>query len=122
MSDVFGKLVDQARELLRSEVRLARHEASRKLVQAGKGMAMLAGALVMGLAVSVMSLVTLMTIFAAIGLPVWLSALFATLVGLAAAGGLAWAGLGRLSADGLLPERTLRQLRRDKAALKEQIR
>ena len=114
--------LDQLRAMLRGEVRLARREAGRKLKEAGIGLAMLAGALVLGLAVVVMALVTLMAILAALGVPVWLSALLATLIGAAGAAALVWLGLKRLDADHLLPQRTLRQLQRDRTAVQEQMR
>lgn len=122
ISDLMGHALEQVRALIRGELRLARREGERKLKQAGLGLALLAGALVVGLAVVVMVLVTLMTILAALGVPVWLSALLATLIGTGAAAGLAWAGLQRLKAEELLPQRTLRQLQKDRQAAKEQIR
>lgn len=122
ISDLMSHALEQVRALVRGELRLARREAERKLKQAGLGLALLVGALVIGLAVVVMVLVTLMTILAALGVPVWLSALLATLIGAGAAAGLAWAGLQRLKADNLLPQRTLRQLQKDRQTVKEQIR
>ena len=122
VADLMRHALDQVRTLVRGELRLAQREAGRKARQAGVGLAMLAGALVVALAVVIMVLVTLMTILAALGLPVWLSALLATLLGAAGAAGLAWLGLQRLKADALLPQRTLRQLQKDRRAVKEQMR
>lgn len=122
IGDLMGHALEQVRALVRGELRLAGREAQRKLKQAAIGIAMLVGALVVGLAVVVMVLVTLMTILAALGVPVWLSALLATLIGAGAAAGLGWLGLQRLKADALLPQRTLRQLQKDRLAVKEQIR
>ena len=122
ISDLMSHALEQVRALVRGELRLARREAERKLKQAGIGLALLVGALVLGLAVVVMVLVTLMAILAALGVPVWLSALLATLIGAGGAAGLAWLGLQRLKADALLPQRTLRQLQKDRLAVKEQIR
>ena len=107
---------------MRDEVALARREMARKLAVAAVGVGLLGLAALTGLAVLVMVLVTLMTILAALGLPVWLSALLATLVGAAGAVALGWAGLRRLQADALLPRRTLRQLAADRRAIREQMR
>ena len=122
IADLMRHALDQVRALVRGELRLVQREAGRKARQAGVGLAMLAGALVLALAVVVMVLVTIMTILAALGAPVWLSALLATLLGTAGAAGLAWLGLQRLRADALLPQRTLRQLQKDRRAVKEQMR
>ncbi len=122
VADLMKVGLEQLRAMLRGEARLARREVERKLKEAGIGLALLVGAVVLALAVVVMVLVTLMTILAALGLWVWLSALLATLIGAAGAAGLAWAGLKRLKADHLLPQRTLRQLQRDRRAVKEQMR
>ena len=122
LADLMKVGLEQLRAMLRGEARLARREVERKLKLAGIGLAMLVGALVLGLAVVVMLLVTVMTILAALGVAVWLSALLATLLGAAGAAGLAWAGLQRLKADQLLPQRTLRQLQRDRQAVQEQMR
>ena len=122
VSDLMRHALDQVRALVRGELRLAQREAARKARQAGVGVAMLVGALVLALAAVVMVLVTIMTILAALGVPVWLSALLATLLGAAGAAGLAWLGLQRLKADELLPQRTLRQLQKDRRAVKEQMR
>ena len=121
VADLMRHALDQVRALVRGELRLARREVERKARQAGVGLAMLAGALVLALAVVVMLLVTIMAILAALGVPVWLSALLATLAGAAGAAGLGWMGLQRLKAEALLPERTLRQLQKDRRAVKEQM-
>lgn len=122
LAALLSDALEQVRALLRSEARLARREAEGKLKRAGLGLALLAGALVLGLAVAVMLLVTLMAILAALGVPAWLSALLATLIGAAAAAGLARLGLQRLRAEALLPQRTLRQLEKDRRTVREQIR
>lgn len=122
IGDLLTTLVDQTRSLVRDEVALAKRELSRKLAVAAAGAGLLGLAALLGLATIIMVLVTLMTILAALGLPVWLSALLATLVGAGAAAGLGYAGIRRLQADSLLPQRTLRQLAADRRAIAEQMR
>ena len=121
IGDLLSTLIDQTKVLVRDEVALARREISRKLVVAGAGVGFLGLAALFALATLIMVLVTLMTILAALGVPVWLSALLATLVGAGAAAGLGVLGLRRLQADRLLPQRTLRQLAADARAIREQM-
>lgn len=122
IGDLLSTLLTQARTLVRDEVALARREITRKLAVAGAGIGLLGLAALLALATLVMVLVTLMTVLAALGLPVWVSALLATLVGAGAAAGLGYMGLRRLQADNLVPRRTLRQLAADARALREQAR
>ena len=118
MSDALGRLST----LVRTELRLAQGEAVAKVKVVGVGLALLGAALVMALASVVMLLVTIMVVLAAIGVPTALAAFLALLVGLAGTAGLVWAGLGRLKADAMRPDRTLRQLQRDRQMVKEQVR
>ena len=120
--ELISNAMSQISALLRTELRLAQGEAMGKVKQAGIGLGMLGGALVLVLASVVMLLVTIMAILAAIGAPVALAALLATLIGLGGAAGLGWLGMQRLRADALKPERTLRQLKQDRLTVKEQTR
>lgn len=120
--DLMSNILGQATKLMRTELRLARGEVTSKVMEAGIGLGLLAGSLVLGLASVVMLLVTVMAILAALGVPVWLAAFLALLLGLGGTAGLAWAGLQRLKADEMLPERTLRQLQRDRQMVKEEVR
>lgn len=122
VSDLISGILGQASKLMRTELRLAQGEATAKIKQAGIGLGFLAGGVALGLASVVMLLVTVMAIFAALGVPVWLAAFLALLLGLGGTAGLAWAGLQRLKADEMRPERTLRQLQRDRQMVKEQVR
>ncbi|WP_176562801.1 phage holin family protein [Paracoccus liaowanqingii] len=117
MSNILG----HASKLMRTELRLARGEVTSKVKEAGIGLGLLAGSVVLGLASVVMLLVTIMAVLAALGVPVWLAAFLALLLGLGGTAGLAWAGFQRLKADEMLPERTLRQLQRDRQMVKEEV-
>lgn len=122
VADLMSGVLSQASKLVRTELRLAQGEATAKVRQAGIGLGLLAGAAVLALASVVMLLVTIMAILAALGIPVWLAAFLALLVGLGGTAGLGWTGIQRLKADAILPERTMRQLQRDRQMVKEQVR
>ena len=121
VSALIGDALQQLSRLLRSEVALARAEVAEKAQRASKGLAMIVcgGLLVMpGVAVL---LIALGTFLIEMGLRPSLSYLLAALVGLAVATLAVLAGIGRLKADTLTPNRTLSQLQRDAAAVKEHI-
>ena len=122
VADLMSAALGQASTLMRTELRLAQGEAAAKARQAAVGLGLLAGALILALASLVMLLVTVMVVLAEIGVPTALAAVLALLLGLGGTAGLVWAGIQRLKADAILPERTLRQLRRDRQMMKEQAR
>ena len=122
VADLMSAALDQASALVRTELRLAQGEAVAKAKQAAVGLGLLAGALILGLASVVMLLVTIMVVLAEIGVPTALAAILALLLGLGGTAGLVWAGLERLKTDAMRPERTMRQLRRDRQMIKEQAR
>ena len=121
IADLVSDALSQVSALLRTELRLAQGEAMAKLKGAGVALGLLGAAVVMALASLVMLLVTIMAVLAAIGVPVALAAFLALLAGLAGAAGLGWAGLQRLKTDTMRPERTLRQLQRDRQLVKEGV-
>ena len=121
VGDLISSVLGQASKLMRTELRLAQGEATAKVKQAGIGLGLLAGAVVLGLASVVMLLVTIMAVLAALGVPTWLAAFLALLAGLGGTAGLAWTGLQRLKVDAIRPERILRQLKRDRQMVKEQV-
>ena len=122
VADLMSAAFDQASTLVRTEIRLAQGEAVAKAKQAAVGLGLLVGALVLALACAVMLLVTIMVVLAEVGVPTALAAILALLLGLGGTAGLAWAGLRRMKADAMRPERTMRQLRRDRQMIKEQAR
>ena len=122
VADLMSAALSQASTLVRTEIRLAQGEAVAKAKQAAVGLGLLAGALVLALACTVMLLVTIMVVLAEVGVPTALAAILALLLGLGGTAGLAWAGLQKVKADAMRPERTMRQLRRDRQMIKEQAR
>ena len=121
VAELVSEALQQFSSLVRSEVGLLRAEVSDKAKQALRGGAMLGIAAV----VAVPSLAILMLALAAflveMGLAASLSCLITAVVGFVIAGVLAKVGLSRLRADLLVPNRTINQLHRDAATMKEHL-
>lgn len=120
--DLIGDLVDQTSTLVRKEVQLARAEMSEKVSQIGAS----AGGIAVGGALLLAALIVLLNAVAAflvtLGLSVWLSSLIVAVVVAIIGYVMLRAGLNRLKAANLTPQRTVTQLSRDAAAAKEQVR
>jgi|GEM_PF-1322510 len=116
-SDLFGNLAN----LLEREIDLLRTEAAEKTSRATwAGLFVLAGSLL-----ALASLLFALGAFAALLVQSGMSAagaalLVAALVGIAAAGAIYY-GISNLRADGLMPKKTMKELRRDTETLKERI-
>ena len=108
--------------LFRSEIQLAKAEVAQKAKTAAMGLGLVAGGAVFAIATLVMVLFTVAALLADAGLSDGVASLIATLLGAAVTGGLVWAGLQRLKGEALMPERIMRQVRRDAAVAKEQTR
>ena len=120
-SELLSDALNQLSTLIRTEIQLARTELTGKAAKAAMGLAMLGGALVLGIAATVL-------VFLAVAewldnvIPEGFSLFISGLIAAAIAGGLAWSGLQRMKADELAPKRTMEQLQRDAAAAKEQVK
>jgi hypothetical protein len=121
-ADLASSVLENASALVRTELRIAKAEMKESATKAARGLALLAGAVALGLATVIMSLVALLAILEAIGMPVWLAAILTTLIAAAGTAGLALLGAKRLRADELVPGRTLAQLNKDRLAAKEQMK
>lgn len=121
LGELVSETLQQFSRLMRTEVALLRAEVSDKGKKAARGGAMLGVAA----AVAIPSLTILMLALAAflieIGLAASLSCLITAVVGFVIAGVLAKVGLNRLRSDLLVPNRTIGQLQRDAATLKEHL-
>ena len=121
VSELISDALGQFSRLVRNEVALARAEMTDKAKQVARGGAML------GLAafVALPALGVLMLALAAglheLGLAWSLSYLITAVVGFVIAGMLAMVGMNRLKAEALVPNRTINQLHRDAATMKEHI-
>lgn len=120
--DLLGDLVNQTSSLLRKEVQLARAEMGEKVSQVGAS----AGSIAIGGALLLAALMILLDAVVAglvsLGLSVWLSSLIVGVVIAIIGYVLLRAGLNRLKAANLTPQRTATQLSRDAAVAKEQVR
>lgn len=121
-AELISDALSQLTALVRNEIQLAKAEVAQKANKAAIGLAMLAAGAALAIATLVMVLFTVAALLSDAGLPAGVSALIATLLGAGVAVGLAWMGIQKLKAEALLPERTMRQLNRDTAAAKEQMR
>jgi uncharacterized membrane protein YqjE len=120
--ELFSDLVDNVTTLFRTEVRLAKAEASEKIDMI-KGAAVLVGIGAFFLLAALIAFTDVLTVWLVLlGIPVAWSGLIVVLV-LAVVGFVTLqAGLGRLKAGKLSPDRTVHQLNRDAAVVKEQVR
>lgn len=119
--EVASDLLANLAALLESEIDLLRAEAGEKTSQAAwAGLFILAGAL-LALAALLFALGALAAFLVQSGMSAAGAALLvAVLVGIAAAGAIYY-GVQRLRADGLMPKRTMRELKRDTETFKEKI-
>ena len=117
---LLSDLANETGTLVSQELSLFKAELQQKLAQAGMG----AGALAAGGIIAFSGWLALLA--AAIlglshALPPWLSALIIGIVVVAIGAGLLFYGKSRLSADALVPKRTLNSLREDQAWIRDQF-
>lgn len=112
-------LLRQLKELVRSEAALAKREIKQNLSRAGGGLAMIGIAAILALVgLHVLAIAATLGLIAA-GLAPWLAALIVGAVLLIVAAILFFAGRGRLDADALKPQRTMRNVQSDFALARE---
>jgi uncharacterized protein YacL len=119
LGELLSDAVDQLSKLIRNEVAIARAELAAKAKQAGVGAGFLVGAALLITPTVVLLLLALASWLIELGLRASLSNLIAAMVGLVLSGLLASLGMARLSPDNLTPERTIKEIDRDVAAVKE---
>jgi hypothetical protein len=122
VSELFSDALHQFTKLIRTEIALARAEIAAKASAAAVGIGFIAGAALITIAALVVLLIALGTWLAELGIPDPLAYLIAAVVGFAVSGGLAWTGMNRLKPENLAPERTMEQLQRDAAVVREQMK
>ena len=121
VSELISDALQQFSRLVRSEVALARAEMTDKAKQVVRGSAMLVAAAAFALPSLFILMMALAALLVETGLPASLSYLITAVVGFIITGALAMVGLGRLRAEALVPNRTINQLHRDAATMKEHI-
>ena len=120
--ELLGDLVGQISGLFRKEVQLARAEIGEKLGQAIGGIAFIAVGGVLLLASLIVLLQAVVHLVIAAGLPPWAANLVVAVVVALVGYLLLRGGIGRLNASSLAPRRTMEQISRDAAIVKEQVR
>jgi TRAP-type C4-dicarboxylate transport system permease small subunit len=108
----------QSAKLVQNEMELAKAELADKTNQFGKGLSFLVAGAVFVIPALVMALLALSAILVADGWSQALSYLVSAIVGGLIAAGLLAIGISRLDAKTLAPRETLRQLDKDKDAMK----
>jgi hypothetical protein len=121
VSELISDGLAQFSRLIRNEVALARAEVAGKAKQVARGGAMLGVAAFVALPALVILMLALAAFLHELGLAWSLSYLITAVVGFVVAGILAMLGMSRLKAEALLPNRTINQLHRDAAAMKEHM-
>jgi hypothetical protein len=121
VSDLFSDAIDQFSRLIRNEVSIARAEIAAKATNAAVGVGFLIGAALLVIPSLVLVMLALAAWLSELGLRDSLANLIAGVVGLLISGLLAFMGKGRLTPDNLKPTRTINELQRDAAALKEHV-
>jgi uncharacterized membrane protein len=121
-SDLLADALNRLTTLVRTEIQLARTEISLKISKAATGIAMVMGSAAFAISGLVLILLAIAAWLDNAGLSRGFSNLIAGIIGALVSAGLAWAGLQRLRADQLAPNRTMEQLQRDAMAAKEQLK
>lgn len=120
--ELFSSAIAQVGRLVRDEIQLARAEISTNISRAAIGLAMMAAGGVLTIAALVLVLLALAAWLETLGFSTPVADLMAGVVGMVISGALAWAGLARLKPENITPKRTMEQLQRDAAAVKEQVK
>ncbi len=121
VSELISDALQQFSRLIRNEVALARAEVTDKAKQAARGGAMLGAAAAFALPSLFVLMLALAALLIELGLAASLACLITAIIGFAITAVLVKVGLNRFKAEALVPNRTLNQLHRDAATMKEHI-
>jgi membrane protein implicated in regulation of membrane protease activity len=119
VGELFSDAVDQFTKLIQNEMAIARAELSAKATEAAIGIGLVVGGAVILIPAMVLLLMALAAWLFELGLASSVANLIAGVVGLVISGILAYVGKTRLSPENLKPKRTIREVERDVAAVKE---
>jgi hypothetical protein len=119
--DIFADIMDAFTTLIRKEMQLARTEISDKISSVGIALGMVALGGVLGLAALLLLLRAIVAMLIAAGLGPTVATLIVAAGSLIVGIAVIYAGLKRLQAGSLVPERTIGQLHRDAAVAKDQL-
>ena len=119
---LFADALSQMTVLFETEIRLVRTEISEKISFALKAVIALLVAAVLALAGLFIILFGIVQVVIALGVVAWLAYFIVGVVIAAIGGGAALFGIKRLSADNLIPKRSMDQLGKDATIVKEQVK
>ena len=119
ITELVSDAANQFSKLIRNEVAIARAELAGKASEAATGVGLLMGGGVLLIPPLVLLLMALAAWLVELGLRASLSNLIAGALGLVVSAVLAWVGMTKLKPEHLKPKRTLNELERDVAAVKE---
>jgi len=122
ISRLLGDAFEQLSQLVQTEIRLARAELADKAAQAGTGVGMVFGGMLLMAPALVLFLMALAVFFIQHGMSPVGAHLLSGVIAAAAGAGLIFAGLSRLKPSSLTPDTTIRQVQKDIAAAKEMAR
>jgi membrane protein implicated in regulation of membrane protease activity len=122
VTELVGDVVDQFTKLIRNEIAIARTELTTKATETAVGAGFLIGGALLLIPAMVLLLMALAAWMVELGLSASGANLIAGIVGLLVSGALAYVGKRRLSLDHLMPKRTMREIERDIAAVKDTTR
>lgn len=122
ITTLMGDALSQFAKLFQNEVDLAKAELGEKAQQVGGAVGFFAGAAMLVIPAIVMALFALASALILNGWSQPLAYLVTSLAAAALAGILLMVGMQRLKAESLKPSETIKQLERDKAAVKGFVR
>jgi len=122
VAELVSDVVNQFTKLIRNEMAIARAELTAKATEAALGAGLLLGGALLLIPAMVLLLMALAAWLVELGLSSSVADLIAGVVGLLISGTLAYIGKTKLSLDHLKPKRTMSEIERDIAAVKETSR
>jgi hypothetical protein len=118
ISELVGDAMAQFAKLFQNEVDLAKAEVGEKLQMLGGAVGLIVAGAVLVIPALVMALFALSSALISAGWSQPLAYLTSAVIAAAVSGALFAVGLGRLQAGNLMPRETIRQLEKDKNAVK----
>ena len=122
VAELVSDVVNQFTKLIRNEMAIARAELTAKATEAALGAGLLIGGALLLIPAMVLLLMALAAWLVELGLSSSVADLIAGVVGLLISGALAYIGKTKLSLDHLKPKRTMSEIERDIAAVKDTSR
>ena len=119
IGDLVTDAVHQFTKLLRNEVAIARAELTAKATEAALGIGLIVGGVLLLIPAMVLLLMALAAWLSELGLSNSLANLIAGILGLVISGVVGFVGKSRLTPENLKPRRTISELERDIAAVKD---